>query len=194
MKPARVIFKGVPNKRIQKSLAAQVMKEKLNLHVSCQKGGSMNEQAMEEYLQDNFGLPDHEQNSELIDSSGMMHAKSMLVMDSHRAHLTNKIKQLCKKNRLIPAIIPGGYTPVLQPLDVGVNRSFKTKMRHKWTKWIWDAVKSKNSHAANIKPPSRIQLCRWVHESCNELSSRVISNSFRKVFIGRESSSGWRKI
>jgi hypothetical protein len=59
MKPARVIFKGVPTKRIQKSLVVQVMKEKLNLHASCQKGGSMNEQAMEEYVQDNFGLPEH---------------------------------------------------------------------------------------------------------------------------------------
>jgi hypothetical protein len=188
MKPASIIFRGVPNKIIQRNLAAQVKRENLNVYVRCEKGGSMNQEAMLDYVADNFGLAESANSLEEGNGGVENTAKNMLIMDSHRAHITDKVKMLCKQNKLALAIIPGGYTPVLQPLDVGVNRSFKSKMRQKWTHWMWQAVKrdsnTPRNKAGKIKPPSRIQLCRWVHQCCSEVSTQVMANSFRKVFLG----------
>ena len=34
------------------------------------------------------------------------------------------------------AVIPGGLTPPVQPLDVSSNRPFKQQMRHLWEHWM----------------------------------------------------------
>ncbi|GFV32053.1 pogo transposable element with KRAB [Trichonephila clavipes] len=39
------------------------------------------------------------------------------------------------------AIIPGGLTKKLQPLDVSINRSFKSKVRKLWEQWMSDGEK-----------------------------------------------------
>ena len=53
---------------------------------------------------------------------------SMLVYDSFRGYLVNSVKnRLIKKNTNI-AVIPGNCTSKLQPLDVAINKSFKSKV------------------------------------------------------------------
>jgi hypothetical protein len=52
----------------------------------------------------------------------------MLVYDSFRGHIVNSVKnRLMEKNTNI-AVIPGGCTSKLQPLDVAINKSFKSKV------------------------------------------------------------------
>jgi len=52
----------------------------------------------------------------------------MLVYDSFRGHTVNSVKnRLVEKNTNI-AVIPGGCTSKLQPLDVAINKSFKSKV------------------------------------------------------------------
>lgn len=54
--------------------------------------------------------------------------RSMLVYDSFRGHTVNSVKnRLIEKNTNI-AVIPGGCTSKLQPLDVAINKSFKSKV------------------------------------------------------------------
>jgi DDE superfamily endonuclease len=53
---------------------------------------------------------------------------SMLVYDSFCGHIVNSVKnQLVEKNTNI-AVIPGGCMSKLQPLDVAINKSFKSKI------------------------------------------------------------------
>ena len=60
---------------------------------------------------------------------GFFHiSPSLLIYDSMRAHLTNTVKAQVKKTNSELAIIPGGLTKELQPIDIGVNRSFKVKL------------------------------------------------------------------
>ena len=47
-------------------------------------------------------------------------------MDSMRAHLTEDVKKKVNEENTIPVIIPVGLTKILQPLDISVNKSFKT--------------------------------------------------------------------
>lgn len=56
-------------------------------------------------------------------------SRSLLVLDSFRGHIVNSVKnRLVEKNTNI-AVIPGGCTSKLQPLDVAINKSFKAKVK-----------------------------------------------------------------
>jgi hypothetical protein len=56
-------------------------------------------------------------------------SRSLLVLDSFRGHIVSSVKnQLVEKNTNI-AVIPGGCTSKLQPLDVAINKSFKSKVK-----------------------------------------------------------------
>ena len=61
----------------------------------------------------------------------------MLVLDRFRCHKTPAVLEFLKKEqRTVPAIIPGGLTSILQPLDVAINKPFKDRMRLKWSEWM----------------------------------------------------------
>ena len=51
----------------------------------------------------------------------------MLVWDIFRAHKTEDVKKAAKKLKTL-AVIPGGLTSVLQPLDVCLNKPFKDRL------------------------------------------------------------------
>jgi hypothetical protein len=49
----------------------------------------------------------------------------MLVLDSMRAHISDISKERIQATDSILAVIPGGLTKLLQPLDISVNKTFK---------------------------------------------------------------------
>jgi len=55
--------------------------------------------------------------------------RSLLVLDSFRGHLTDPVKDRFKEKNTNMAVIPGGLASKLQPLDVYINKSFKSKVR-----------------------------------------------------------------
>lgn len=68
---------------------------------------------------------------------GFFHkSPSLLIYDSMRAHLTEAVKTQVKQTNSELAVIPGGLTKELQPLDIGINRSFKVKLRAAWEHWM----------------------------------------------------------
>lgn len=56
-------------------------------------------------------------------------SKSLLVLDSMRAHISDVAKQRIRATGSVPAVIPGGLTKLLQPLDISINRCFKAELR-----------------------------------------------------------------
>lgn len=57
--------------------------------------------------------------------------RSLLVLDSFTGHLVNSVKTRFQEKNTNIAVIPGGLTCKLQPLDVSVNKSFKSKVSFK---------------------------------------------------------------
>ena len=51
-------------------------------------------------------------------------------------------KERIRSTGSIPAVIPGGLTKILQPLDISVNKCFKTEMMKLWETWMSDGEKS----------------------------------------------------
>ena len=67
---------------------------------------------------------------------GLLKKTSLLVCDQFKAHVTELTKRLATKLKTHLAVIPGGLTSQLQPLDISVNKLFKGFMCEEWTKWI----------------------------------------------------------
>ena len=63
---------------------------------------------------------------------GLGRRRSLLVFDSFEAHLTDTVKASFKRDNTVLAVIPGGLTSLLQPLEVSLNKQFKNGVRKKW--------------------------------------------------------------
>ena len=60
----------------------------------------------------------------------------MIIPDTFKVHKMMKIRAEFGKFNTAVEFIPAEYTSVLQPCDVGVNRSFKRQMRSEAQKWL----------------------------------------------------------
>jgi hypothetical protein len=108
--------------------------------------------------------------------------KSMLVMDSMRAHITDAVKEAIKKNNAIPAIIPGGLTKHLQPLDIAMNKPFKTGLRTEWERWMSEGEKS-FIKTGRLRRASFAEVCQWILTVWEKVKPSAITNGFRKAGI-----------
>lgn len=71
---------------------------------------------------------------------GLGRRRSLLVLDSFEAHKTDQVKRSFKSENTDLAVIPGGLTSVLQPLDVCLNKPFKDRVRQKWMAWMAEGI------------------------------------------------------
>jgi len=86
------------------------------------------------------------------------------VCDQFKAHVTESTKRLATKLKTHLAVIPGGLTSQLQPLNVSVNKSFKGFMHEEWAKWTVAPTHHVTS-AGRVKRPSISNVCECVKNS-----------------------------
>ena len=116
--------------------------------------------------------------------------KNILIMDSFAGHRTQEVGVACSATNTLRALIPGGLTSKLQPLDLTVNKSFKVKMK----KYYRDAIRTIGGTAVtssssssypqsyNISKLERLQLlCSAVRRAWNDIRSQTIRNGFGKM-------------
>ena len=58
------------------------------------------------------------------------------------------------------AIIPGGMTPLLQPVDFSWNFVVKNKIKNNWREWM-ETEMQKCGPEEKIKKPSYPLVCKW---------------------------------
>lgn len=91
---------------------------------------------------------------------GLLKKPALLVWDHFRDHRTDLAKRKVKQLKTQLAVIPGGLTCQLQPLDVSVNKSFKGFMK-KLNKWM----QSSDFEVTFIERRKRTTIthvCEWV--------------------------------
>ncbi|CAN0267204.1 unnamed protein product [Pylaiella littoralis] len=72
-------------------------------------------------------------------ASGFSQPASILTLDDFKCHKDEAFQQkLASKAKTEAVMIPGGLTPVVQPLDRSINKEFKRGMRAKYTHWVKD--------------------------------------------------------
>lgn len=108
--------------------------------------------------------------------------KSLLVLDSMRAHISDVTKERIRATDSIPAVIPGGLTKLLQPLDISVNRCFKAELRHIWEDWMNNGDKSFTA-TGRMRRASYPTVVQWVKDAWNAVPETAIINGFIKANI-----------
>ena len=76
-------------------------------------------------------------------------------------HISDVTKERIRSTGSIPAVIPGGLTKILQPLDISVNKFFKTEMRKLWEAWMSDGEKSYTA-TGRMRRASYQIVCRYI--------------------------------
>ncbi|CAG8839848.1 33033_t:CDS:2, partial [Gigaspora margarita] len=69
---------------------------------------------------------------------GFRNSRTMLVLDSFAAHITDQTKTAFHLGNTDLAVIPRGLTSMCQPFDICINKPFKNKLRGYWHKWMAD--------------------------------------------------------
>lgn len=113
---------------------------------------------------------------------GMVGTRSLLVWDSFRAHLVDPVKRALHRNDTEMAVIPGGLTSVVQPLDVCLKKPFKDRLREKWTTWMVEGEKALTP-GGKVKAASLTTVASWVLEAWRDLPGDMVERSFKKCGI-----------
>ena len=93
-----------------------------------------------------------------------------VLWDEFRGHTSKVAKYYCTSLPFLkPEIIPGGLTPVAQPLDKFINKVFKAYFRDIYDNYILTAP---IGNTGNPKPPSRQLLATWVVESWKKIPTK----------------------
>ncbi|CAI7744230.1 unnamed protein product, partial [Closterium sp. NIES-54] len=82
---------------------------------------------------------------------------AMLVLDSCRGHLTKEVKARFAALNIVPAVILAGCTADVQPLDMLVNKSFKTR---------------------NIEKPHPAVVLKWISRAWKAVPADLIKKAF----------------
>ena len=113
---------------------------------------------------------------------GGLGRRSLLVLDSFEAHVTDTVKASFNRENTELAVIPGGLTSLLQPLDVSLNKPFKDGVRKKWMQWMADGIHEFTASGRQKKPSEEL-MCSWISQAWNDIPAEMITASFLKCGI-----------
>ncbi len=60
----------------------------------------------------------------------------MLILNAYQVHMMGNIMDRIQSLGIEVVHIPLGCTYLCQPIDVGIIKSLKSRMRKKWEKWM----------------------------------------------------------
>uniref|UniRef100_A0A914D9N8 DDE-1 domain-containing protein n=1 Tax=Acrobeloides nanus TaxID=290746 RepID=A0A914D9N8_9BILA len=109
---------------------------------------------------------------------------SLLTLDAAPCHITDIAKEGLKATTKI-AVIPTGMTKLLQPLDISVNKSFKSHLRNQWERWMVNNNKHTYTRGGKMRHASLVDVCEWILEAWKAVTPECIRNGFRKM-MGEE--------
>ena len=168
--PGLVIFKGKRPLKIRED----------GVFVRVQKKAWMDEDLMLEWI-------------DLVWEPATERLRALLILDTFSAHFTGPVKKKLKEINTIPVLIPGGCTSKIQPLDVCLNKPFKSHVRKCWSQYVINESSSLATHQ-KIKPPTKELVTSWVAYGMKKLQEKpdMISRSFDACGITTNGIVGYR--
>ena len=113
---------------------------------------------------------------------GLGRRRSLLVCDAFEAHVTERVKTALTRENTNLAVIPGGLTSILQPLDVSLNKPFKDGVRKRWMEWMAEGIHEFTASGRQKKPSEELILS-WIAGAWQDISEEMIESSFLKCGI-----------
>ena len=106
--------------------------------------------------------------------------KILLILDNFKGHKTEYVYKYINDNYpLIEMLsLPPNTTSILQPLDVGINKTFKTYIKEFYLAWL---IENFNKNKALPKLPKKLRtnlLVKWIQTSWKNITFELIQKSF----------------
>ncbi|CAN0345754.1 unnamed protein product, partial [Scytosiphon promiscuus] len=102
----------------------------------------------------------------------------ILVLDDFKCHKDEGFIAALKKDaNTIVNFIPGGLTPLLQPLDRMLNKQMKRLLRGKYTAYSASAVA--DARSGKLKPPGRGVVSTWCKEAWESITPETVKTCFK---------------
>lgn len=111
---------------------------------------------------------------------GFFSPKSLLIFDSMSAHKEAGIQAILNAAGAHIAVIPGGLTSKLQPLDISVNHPFKAYIRAEWDNWITNGTHT-FTPSGRQRRATYVEVCKWIISAWNKIKPLHIKNAFLKT-------------
>ena len=156
MKPF-IILKGTTKRTINNFL------EEKDCILSYQKNGWCNDEQFINFLS---LIPDNK--------------NILLIVDNFSSHkCQNTLSTIKEKFKHINIrFLPPNTTPILQPLDVGVNKIFKNEIKNFYMSWLVDKFNQDQTLVKLNKRDRTNLLINWIKLSWNLITSETIKKSF----------------
>lgn len=131
--------------------------------------GELTVELLEDVILPEIGLVDNEG-----DPTGV---PGGILVDDFKGHSKQCVKDKTKSVPLLNfQIMSGGITPKGQPLDVLVNRAFKSFYRDEYDMYLLTAPV--NPKTGNPLPPPRQLIAQWVVKAFNKVPEELVYRSF----------------
>ena len=103
-----------------------------------------------------------------------------LLLDKYKCHYQGSISKKVEDCGVEWDIIPGGCTGLIQPIDVGIGKPFKNRMRYRWEEWMMEQVDTEERVQKRVTPKiARNLVAGWAGEALERLPNDVVYNSWR---------------
>ena len=86
-------------------------------------------------------------------------------MDVFTAHMTRKVKEALSNCGTAIEYVPGGFTPKLQVMDVGINKPFKGAYRQQFEQFMVQSPTRK---------PCRQDVATWIDKAWQAITTATI--------------------
>ena len=159
--PPLMVFKGKPNGRIQRAFGTYPV----GCFYAVQERAWMDERVMLMWVE--LVLIPYVETA----PPGII---PLLFLDSYRCHMMASVVTKINDLGVEVVHIPGGCTSLCQPVDVGVNKPFKNKVRGFWQTWMLDT----GVMVALTTPPTRERVAQWCIDGLRHISEEIIQHSW----------------
>ena len=117
----------------------------------------------------------------IINLGGLRKRKSLLYRTVQSTH-GRFCKKSCKTGKTDLAVISGGLTSILQPVNVSIYKPFKDTVQHFWNQWMLIGDKT-FTKGGNMRALSLVAVCAWVRDTWQQLDLAIIVKAFLKYGI-----------
>jgi DDE superfamily endonuclease len=100
----------------------------------------------------------------------------LLLLDSFSAHWTAQTSAKLLELGISTYKIPPGCTYLVQPIDVGIGKPFKDRVRSFWWEWML----AQGADRSTFVNASRELGSKWVADGWDSIPEAIVRNSWRK--------------
>ena len=99
----------------------------------------------------------------------------IIFLDSYRCHMMASVVSKIQDLGVEVEHIPGGCTALCQPVDIGINKPLKNRLRDQWEDWMIDEGLANGT----TSPPTRENIVQWTRYAVANISSEIVKNAWR---------------